>query len=492
MFLRFLLLQIKTATRSPMWQKNLALNLVIGFFLLLFAVYLLMLGLLINQIMNELLPRQDHFRLFNSILIYYFLADLLIRFLIQSLPMLTIESFLHLPVRKGTIIRYMIGRTLFDIFNLLPLFILVPVTFTIVIPHEGGLHAFLWIGTLILLILSNNFLVIYLKRLLGSKPVVVGALGLVLISLVVLDRTNLISLSGISSKIFGYFTHHLLSTFLPVGWMIFTYRLQYKFLSKHLFPDEMQKKKVEEIHDQAESRFLKSMGLTGSIISLEFKLYFRNKRTKTILYMAPVFLLYGMYFYPQNQNQYQDVILLIVGIFMTGGMMLNYANYAFGYESSYFDGLLTKNIDFNQYIFVKFYIAVLISTLCFILTIPYVFYGFKILLINAAMYLYNIGVLSFVLLYFATFNKKRIDLSRGGAFNYQGFGAMNWLALIPAFILPLLVYLPFRISGHPYMGIAFTGLLGISGLFFSRFFIQLITKSFYRRKYIMAASFREK
>jgi hypothetical protein len=492
MFLRFLLLQIKTATRSPMWQKNLALNLVIGFFLLLFAGYLLMLGLLINQIMNELLPHQDHFRLFNGILIYYFLGDLLIRFLIQSLPVLTIESFLHLPIRKGTIIRYMIGRTLFDIFNFLPLFILVPVTFTIVIPHEGGIRASMWISILIILILSNNFLVVYLKRLLGVKPAVVGGLGLLFISLLVLDQTNLISLSGISSKIFDYVTHHPVSALLPVCWLIFTYRLQFQFLSKHLFPDEMQKKKAEEIHDREESRFLKSMGLTGSIISLEFKLYLRNKRTKTILYMAPVFLLYGMYFYPQNHNQYQDVVLLLVGIFMTGGMMLNYANYAFGYESSYFDGLLTKNIDFNQYILVKFYIAVLISTIFFILTIPYLFFEYKILLVNAAMYLYNIGVLSFVLLYFATFNKKRIDLSRGGAFNYQGIGAMNWLALIPAFILPLLVYLPFRILGHPYMGIAFTGILGISGLFFSRFFIRLITKSFYRRKYIMAASFREK
>jgi hypothetical protein len=324
------------------------------------------------------------------------------------------------------------------------------------------------------------------------KPALVGAFALVLISLVVLDRENLISLSTISSDILGYFTHHPLLTLIPVGWMIFTYQLHYQFLSKHLFPDEMQKKKVKEIHDQAESRFLKSMGLTGSIISLEFKLYLRNKRTKTILYMAPVFLLYGLYFYPQNQNQYQDVVFMFVGIFMTGGMMLNYANYAFGYESSYFDGLLTKNIDFNQYILAKFYIAVLISTLCFILTIPYVFYGFKILLINAAMYFYNIGVLSFVLLYFSTFNKRRIDLSRGGAFNYQGLGASNWLAVIPAFILPFLIYLPFRMTGHTYTGIAFTGFLGTIGLFYTRFLIRQITKSFYRRKYIMAASFREK
>ena len=492
MFFKFLSLQIKTATRSPMWQKNLALNLVIGFFMLLFALYLLMLGLFIHKIMNEMLPHQDHFRVFNGILLYYFLGDLLIRFMMQSLPVLTIESFLHLPIHKGTIIRYMIGRTFFDVLNFLPLFILIPVTFTIVIPHEGGMRASLWISTLIILVMSNNFLVIYLKRLLGVKPAVVGILGLLFISLIVLDRTNLISLSGISSKGFDYIMHHPVLALLPVCWLIFTYRLQYKFLSKHLYPDEMQKKKAEEIHDRAESRFLKSMGLTGSIISLEFKLYLRNKRTKTILYMAPVFLLYGLIFYPQPIYHKQDGFLLFVGVFMTGGMMLNYANYAFGYESGYFDGLLTKNIDFNRYIHVKYYISVLICTVFYILTIPYLFYGYKILLINTAMYLYNIGVLSFVLLYFATFNKKRIDLSRGGAFNYQGIGAMNWLALLPAFILPLLIYLPFRMSGHPYMGIAFTGFLGILGVFFNRFFIRLITKSFNKQKYIMAHHFREK
>ncbi len=492
MFFKFLLLQIKTATRSPIWQKNLALNLVIGFFLLLFAAYLLMLGLFIDKILNEVVPHQDHLRVFNGILLYYFMADLIIRFLMQPLPAFTIESFLHLPVRKGTIIRYMIGRTIMDIFNLLPLFIFIPVTFTIVTPHEGGLYASLWLLVLIILVLSNNFLVVYLKRLLGVKPALVGVLGLLFISLIVLDRTNLISLSGISSKVFGYFIHHPLSSLLPVCWLILTYWLQYQFLSKHLYPDEIQKKKAEEIHDRAESRFLKSMGLTGSIISVEFKLYLRNKRTKTILYMAPVFLLYGLMFYPQSQNHTPEWTLLFVGVFMTGGMMLNYANYAFGYESGYFDGLLTKNIDFNRYIHVKYYISVLICTVFYILTIPYLFYGFKILLINTAMYLYNIGILSFLLLYFATFNKKRIDLSRGGVFNYQGIGAMNWLAIIPAFLIPIVVYSLFRMSGHPYVGIAFTGFIGIVGVFFNRFFIRVITKSFYKQKYIMAHYFREK
>jgi len=451
-----------------------------------------MLGIFFDQILKELLPGHDPLRVFNGILLYYFLADLMVRFLLQSLPMLTIESFLHLPVRKGTIIRYMIGRTLFDVFNFLPLFIFIPVTFTIVAPHEGGIKACIWIFTLILLVFSNNFLVIYVKRLLGIKPAVAGSIALLFISFFILDRLNFISLSVISATIFDYLIHHPVTILLAVAWLIFTYQLQSRFLLKHLYPDEMQKKRAEEIREHKESRFLKSMGLTGSIISLEFKLYLRNKRTKTILYMAPAFILYGLFFYTDKTNLNKDWFLMFIGVFMTGGMMLNYANYAFGYESSYFDGLLTKNIDFNRYIQVKYYISVMISTVFYILTIPYLYYGSRILLINTAMYFYNIGILAYLLLYLATFNKKRVDLSRGGAFNYQGVGAMNWLAVLPAFFLPLVVYLLFNMSGYPHTGIAFIGIIGIAGLFFSRVFIRLITKSFHKRKYIMAKSFRER
>jgi len=492
MFFRFLLLQIKNAVRSPMWQKNLALNLVIGFFLLLFALYLLMMGLLIGQIMDQLFPHRDHLVLINSVLLYYFLADFIIRFLLQSLPVMNIESFLHLPVSKGTIIRYMLGRTILDVFNFLPLFILIPVTFTIVLPNLGGTYALLWIVSLVILILSNNFLVIYLKRLLGFKPVIIGVLGVILIGLFFLDRVDIISLSGGSFKAFNFILHHPVAILLPLSWLLICYMLQFRFLALHLYPDEIQKKKIEEVLDHTENKFLKSMGLTGSIISLEFKLYFRNKRTKTILYLSPFFLLYGLIYYPEAGSYNKDVLLMFIGVFMTGGVMLNYANYAFGYESSYFDSLLTKNIDFSQYIRAKYYIAVLICTISFIITIPYVFYGFKILFINTAMYLYNIGILSLVLLYFSTFNKRRIDLSRGGAFNYQGMGASNWLAILPAFLLPFLIYLPFRISGHLYTGITFIGFLGVLGLFFSGFFIKKIYISFHHRKYIMAQSFREK
>jgi len=492
MFRSFLLLQWKTASRSPIWHKNLALNLVIGFFLLLFALYLLMLGLFIDPILGELYPGRNKLELFNMILMYYFIADLLIRFMMQSLPQLTIESYLHLPIRKSTLIHYMAGRTIFDVFNLIPMFIFLPVTFTMILPLGGGSYALNWIIILILMILANNFLATYLKRLLGTRPLFIVLIGVGFFLLVILDKTDIISLSAFSARLFNVLSAHCIFLLFPFLWMVVTYMLHYRFLSHHLYPDEAQVHKKMVIQMQSDNRYLKSLGLTGSIIAMEIKLYWRNKRTRTMIYLLPVFLLYGFFFYPNEIYLNQDAWLMFVGIFMTGGFMLNYANYAFGYESGYFDSLLTKNIDFEQYIRVKFYIAVIISTACFIFTIPYVFFGLKILLINAAMYLYNIGVLAYILLYFATYNKKRIDLTRGGAFNYQGIGAMNWLAIFPAFLLPILIYIPFTLMGHGYLGIFFTGFTGVIGLLFNRVLLHAIGKNFFKRKYIMAASFREK
>ena len=222
------------------------------------------------------------------------------------------------------------------------------------------------------------------------------------------------------------------------------------------------------------------------------KLWWGHKRTRSMPYMLPLFILYGLFFYPQPVYRDQTGWLIFVGVFMSGGLMMNYLNYAFGYESNYFDGILTRKIDMNRYIQAKLTIGILITTFCFVITVPYVFFGTDILIINIVTYLFNIGFLSFLLTYMATFNKMRMDLSKGSAFNYQGIGAMNWLVLIPAFILPVLIYTPFGLTGLKYTGLAVIGLTGIAGLLFRKAIVKKITDNFFHRKYIMAEGFRER
>jgi len=344
MLVTILSLEWKSAKRASIWQKNLALNLVISFFLFLTMLYLMLIGLFIGKIISQVYPEENPVKIFNGFLIFYFFIDLFIRFLMQSLPKISLESFLHLPIRKSTIIHYMVGRTILNLFNVIPLFIIIPVLFTLIIPETGVPQSLFWLTALILLILGNSFLSTYIKRLFGTKPLIVLALVVILGALVAMDKTGLFSFAKLSSQAFGAIIRQPLYLSFPLGWMIVTYLLHYQFLKNHLYPDEV---KITQ-HNKVQSstgKLLRSFGLTGTIIMLEMKLYWRHKRTRTIIYMLPVFLGYGLIFYTQPDYLKQEYFLFIVGVFMTGGMMLNYTNYAFGYESNYFDALLTKSLE---------------------------------------------------------------------------------------------------------------------------------------------------
>ena len=492
MFVKFISLEWKSAKRASIWQKNLILNLVIGFFLFISLLYLLLIGLFIGKIIQEIYPGEDPVVIFNGFLIFYFFTDLFIRFMMQSLPEISLESFLHLPLRKSTIIHYMVGRTVLNLFNLIPLFIFIPVLFTLIKPEAGSLQSLNWMVTLILLILGNTFLSTYIKRMFGTKPLIVLALVVIIGTLFAMDKTGLLSFALLSSQALGAVIRQPLYLVLPMAWMILTYLLHYQFLKNHLYPEEVRIRRHKEVQSSSGNRLMRSFGITGTIIMLEMKLYWRHKRTRTMIYMLPIFLGYGLFFYFQPIYREMDFMLFFIGVFMTGGMMLNYTNYAFGYESNYFDTLLTKNIDFQQYIWVKFIIAVSISTICYVLTIPYVLFGSQIFFVNTAMFFYNVGILSFVLLYFATFNKKRMDLTKGAAFNYQGIGASNWLAIVPAFLLPVLIQIPFTQFGIPNIGLIFVACLGILGLILHKQLLKLINNNLQSRKYIMASAFRER
>ncbi|MBE0647691.1 MAG: hypothetical protein IH596_07905 [Bacteroidales bacterium] len=308
----------------------------------------LLLGFFIGEIIRELYPGENPVVIFNGFLIYYFVIDLFIRFMMQSLPKISLDSFLHLPIRKSTIIHYMVGRTILNFFNLIPLFIFVPVLFRLILPGTGSFQVLTWIVALILMILGNTFLAAYIKRMFGAKPLIVLLLALVIGALFTMDKTGMISVALLSSQAFGSILSDPAWLALPTFWMILMYLLHYQFLKSHLYPDEVMVKREREIETSSGNRLLKSFGLTGTIIMLEMKLYWRHKRTRTMIYMLPIFLGYGLFFYFQTAYREQDFMIFFIGVFMTGGMMLNYTNYAFGYESNYFDALLTKNIDFQQ------------------------------------------------------------------------------------------------------------------------------------------------
>ncbi len=487
----FLKHQWKESLRSSIWQRNLAANIAIGFLVVLMFLYLLMLGIFIDPILRKLFPDDDPAGVFNSVILYYLMFDLFFRYLMQGLPVFSIESYLHLPIRKSSVVHFVTGKTAFHLLNFLPLLVFIPFSLTTLISEYKSVQVLAWIISVFFLILNDNFLATYLKRQLVSKPLVTGMAGIILLGLVVSDYFGLINLSKVSRFIFGYLLEHPWLTIVPLALLATSYSVHYRFLKARMYPEEVIKRKTHMAADLPRIKYLDSLGLTGDIIRLEMKLWLRHRRTKSMIYLLPIFILYGFFFYPMPQYKAQPAFFVFVGTFMTGGFMMNYLNYAFGYESSYFDGILTRKIDMGRYIRAKFTVGILICSFCYIVTIPYVFFGYEILLVNTVTYLFNVGVISFILLFMATYNKKRMDLSKGASFNYQGVGLTNWLVLLPAFLLPLICYKIFSIFGSKFYGLAIIGILGLIGFFFRKYWIGLIEKNFHKRRYTMAEGFRE-
>ncbi len=487
----FLVHQWKEWARSSMWQKSLVANIFIALLLMLMFSYILVLGLLIDKILEDAFPDEDPLGLFNSILFYFFIAGLLIRYLLQPLPTLNVESYIHLPIKRNTLVNYLIFKSVGNVFNIAPLLLFVPFAIKVVIPVHGPVAGISWLIAVLFMVLANNFLLTYFKRQLASKAYISLIIAVVIIAIVILDYFAIWSLLDASRVFFELIVKSPVFVVMPFAWVVLTYLFNFNFLKSSLYPEKVNNRKAVRVDRFTGTRYFESLGLTGEIITLEIKLWLRHKRTKSMIYLLPLFILYGLFFYPNPT--YEDVwgFLIFVGVFISGGMMMNYINYAFGYESNYFDTILTKEIDMKKYLRAKLLIGIMVSAFCYVVTIPYVFFGWHVLLINTATFLFNIGVVSYVLLYMATYNKKRMDLSKGSTFNYQGIGAMNWLAVLPAFLMPVLIFIPFGLFGARYQGLAIISLLGIIGLLLMKRILKGIYNNLKERKYVMAEGFRD-
>ena len=126
-----------------------------------------------------------------------------------------------------------------------------------------------------------------------------------------------------------------------------------------------------------------------------------------------------------------------VGIFVTGIFLINFGQFVPAWDSGYYKMLMSQNITYQDYLKSKFTLMSLSVIILFVLSIPYVYFGWDILLAHFAAAIYNIGVNTHVILFGGSFNRKKIDLNQRAAFNYQGTGAMQWLIGFPLMFLPM-------------------------------------------------------
>ena len=172
MFKHFINLEWKAFFRSANLGKTIAMKILMGFLVLYFSVVFLSLGIGAFYIIKEM--NLDPLVTVNKFLIYYFVIDLVIRLIMQAIPVMNIRPLLILPIKKPTIVHFSLGKTVLSFFNLIHVFFFVPFTIVLLIEGYNPTSVLLWHLAMISLVIINNFLNILLNNKDNLYAVLIG------------------------------------------------------------------------------------------------------------------------------------------------------------------------------------------------------------------------------------------------------------------------------------------------------------------------------
>jgi len=486
----FLSHQRKSFWRSRNRGSSIAGQIVLGFFLLYFFALALGAGLGMSHLLAYFFPNQDVVKSFNGIILYYFAFDFIMRLQFQELPTLSIIPYLHLKIQKSKIIKFLNVKALFSAFNLWPFFIFLPFCFIKIAPGFGAVTTIMYIISIFSIMIFNNYMVLYIKRK-SITNTLYTFLGLVVVAtFAALEYYKIISIMAGSDVVFRAITAHPLYGFAFTIAAVAIFYFNSNFLRKNLYVEELSTK--QEKKGSTDYAFLNRFGKVGELAALELKLILRHKRPRSAVILGFFFLFYGFIFYKEKAINTDAFGQMMFGaIFMTGVSIIIYGQFMFAWQSAHFDGILANKINFKDYIRAKF---LLFTIGCTIITLLASFYGFlspKLLLLHLAAYLYNIGFGTVVVLYLATLNYKRLDITKAASFNYQGTGATQWLLMFPYALTPILIYVPFGVLNKPYWGLVAVSVFGLAMLLLRNFWVNYIAKRLELQRYKIAEGFRE-
>ncbi|WP_111707150.1 DUF5687 family protein [Lutibacter citreus] len=474
--------------RSSYWQKSIALNILLGFFALYLMVSFLIMGIAIYPVLEDKFPDKDPLTIVNGILFFWFLSDLMMRFFLQKLPVMNIKPFLILPLKRRKIVNYVLQKSALSFFNFLPLFAVIPFGIMLIINNHGITTGFVWIATMLIFTLVINYLNFIIES--KSAETELSFLPIILIASVLfaLNHFEIVSFASLIGSTMNAIVENPLFIIAPIVLLVAIYLVNYQILRKKLYVDESVKSKTEEASTTT-MEWTRKFGSIAPFLQLDLKLITRNKRPRSSIFILAIGLLYGLFFYPQEMYADKEWLYVFVGTFVTGIFMINFGQFIPAWDSGYYKLLMSQNIKYKEYLNSKYSLMIMVSILMFVLSIPYVYFGWKILVVHFATLIYNLGINVYILLYAGSFNRKKIDLTQRAAFNYQGTGAVQWIVGFPLLFVPVLIFLlPYFTLGFE-AAVATLIILGIIGVVFHQKIMTFITKKYLQSKYNMISAF---
>ena len=490
MIKHFLNLEWKQYFRSSYWQKNMVINIFMVLFALYFVAIFIGLGIGLLYLLKEGFPDQDPFVVANNYLFYWIIADLLMRFFLQKLPVMSVKPLLTLSIKRATVVNYVLGKSALSFFNFLPLFAIIPFSFMLVSDGYETSLVLTWMFTMMISVLIINFLNFIIEAFSAESEISFLPIIVIIGVLFGLNYFEILPMTSLIGSAFLAIAHHPILILIPIIILGLCYGFNFKILKKKLYLDSSLKSKVIEVN-ASDLSWTERFGDIAPFMKLDLKLIWRNKRTKSMVFLLFIGVLYGLFFYPQPVYREMTFMFALIGIFSTGFFLINFGQFIPAWDSGYYKLLMSQNIKYEQYLRSKFILMVISVVILFVLGIPYVYFGYKILIAHFAAAIYNIGINTHVILWGGSYNRKKINLDKKAAFNYQGTGAVQWLIGIPLMIVPMGLFgLVNWLVGFA-AAIALLMVLGVAGIVFHKKLMKFITKKYINSKYKMIDAFSQ-
>lgn len=431
----------------------------------------------------------DPFDTVNRFLIYYLIADLLVRFFLQSTPVMNIRPLLTLNTTKNQIVGYSLGKTILSFFNWVHIFFLLP--FTIIIIREGldPLGAVTWFIGVFALIFSNNFLNI----LSDNNKVLLYGLGLVLLSAVALHYFGVFDPTVYTAPVFYALYNTPVYVLIPIVLLSLFAYVTFKFFKDHLYLDSGLSVKQKDAQTE-NFTWLNQFGTLGTFLKNDIKLIKRNKRSRTTVMMSVLFIFYGLLFFTGAIEAYEGPLWRIfAGIFVTGGFLFTFGQFVPSWDSSYYPLMMSQNIQYREYLNSKWWLIVIATIITTILSSFYLYFGLEVYLAVLVGAIYNIGVNAHVVLWGGAYIKTPIDLTNNKNVlgNKQAFNMKSLLLTVPKLLLPMLLYGIGHYLFNPNVGYAIVAISGVLGFAFKNKVFTIIENIYKTEKYKTLEAYKQ-
>lgn len=493
MFFTLIKLQFLKSVRSTSFAKSALASGFLIFIALLLLSYVFFAGLFLGRIIDLLAEGRDAVEFLNTGLIFFFLVEFMYRYFIQRLPVVELESLLHLPIGKSRIIRILLWRSFLSPVNSIVVLLFLPFGVQVIL-EQHGLQAFIsWFGTLVFFSWTLHWFMLWFKQRFEDN--LIGVL-VVFAALVLGGGSTFVgwfNLGELLAPVFSMALGNVVPLVVMVILCVSAYFLTFNFYVNNAYLEDLSQEEDVRFLNQSVG-FFSRFGVAGELANLEWKLILRHKKSRTYLMLSAFFLLYGLIFYTNPQYQSEEGLspfFIFVGVFITGIFMIQYGQLFLSWNSGNFDFYLSRKSGIESLVRGKYLLFFGISFVSFMASVPYVYFGLDILLIHLATFLFNIGVMVHVIIYVSLWKPKPMDLNKGAMFNYEGVGPAQFLIVIPLLVAPYLIYLPFSLLISDYAGLIALAFCGLLGLLAFRPLSQFNISRILSNKYEISSSFRQ-